>query len=128
MVMLFLLNDVVLKFKAEELRPPIAESVLLGMSLDSVTQLGAELFAANPTLQKTDPVRAMKLASLIAARWPAINSALFIARVPGCHYSQVVSRYADVALDVISGLNRRQEQGNLPTSVVDEAVWRRLAA
>ena len=34
----------------------------------------------------------------INARWPAINAALFIARVPGCHHSQVVSRYADVAL------------------------------
>ncbi|MEI7932423.1 MAG: hypothetical protein WCI21_05135 [Alphaproteobacteria bacterium] len=126
--MLFLLNDVVFKFKPEEVRPPIGEAGLSAMSLETITQLGAELFAANPTLHRTDPDRAIKLACLINARWPAINAALFIARVPGCHYSQVVSRYADVALDVISGLNKRQEQGSLPTAAVDEAVWRRLAA
>jgi hypothetical protein len=126
--MLFLLNDVVFKFKPEEVRPPLGEAALSAMSLESITQLGAEMFAANPTLHRTDPVRATKLVCLINARWPAINAALFIARIPRCHHSQVVSRYADVALDVISGLNRQQEQGSLSTAAVDEAVWRRLAA
>ena len=125
--MLFLLNDVVYKFKPEEIRPPVGEQALSAMSLESITMLGCEMFARNAGLHRTDPDRAIKRAALINARWPAINAALFIAR-PGCLAFQVVSRYADVALDVISGLNRRQEQGSLPTSAVDEAVWRRLAA
>jgi len=126
--MLFLLNDVVLKIRLDEVRTPVGENALAGLSLDTITQLGAELFAANPTLHRSDPARAAKLALLIHSRYPSVNGALFVARVPGCHPSQVTSRVADIALDVIGGLHRRQEQGSLSTAIVDETVWRLLAA
>ncbi len=126
--MLFLLNDTVLKFDLAAFNAPVGEPDLASMTLETITHLGAELYAANPTLQRTDPAKAEKLAYIIHTRWPAINAALFIARVPGCHPSQVTSRYADVALDVIGSLHRRQSERGLTAADADEAVWRRLAA
>lgn len=126
--MLFLLNDAVYSLKGDDLKVPLAQPALNELSLEQVSRLGAELFAANPTLHRTDLKRAHKLAALIIAKWPTINAALFVPPKPRCDPSQVMHRFADVALDVISGLSRRQLQGSLTTQVVDEHVWKRLAA
>ena len=126
--MLFLMNDVVFSFDAGELAPPMARDRFAKLSLAYVGELGKELYAAEPLLHMKDPERAMRLASLIIAKAPDINAALFIAPGRGCLVELVQVRYAQIGLEVMGALLQRQKAGSLTNVEADRQVWRRLAA
>ena len=126
--MLFLLNDVVLTIDPAEAVPPLAAGQFAGLSLDKLSALGAELFTGDPALARNNTVRAKRLASLIVMKSPEINAALFVAPSLGCRPEQVACRYAALTLDILAGLNVRQQSGILSATDADNAVWRRLAA
>jgi hypothetical protein len=126
--MLFLLNDVVLTIDPGEATPPLGAEKFARLSLDKLSALGAELFTGDPALARNNPVRAARLASLIVMKSPEINAALFVAPAKGCRPEQVACRYASLTLDILAGLNLRQQSGILTATDADNAVWRRLAA
>jgi len=77
--MLFLMNDVILSFDPSELAPPVTRDRFAKLSLNSVLDLGKELFSEEPLLPHKDIERAQRLAALIIAKAPDINAALFVA-------------------------------------------------
>ncbi len=126
--MMFLLNDVILKLEGDELNPPLNPSQFNSLRADTVSALGAELFAADPLLHLNSPERARRLAALIVLKTPEINAALFLAPSKNCTPGQVSCRYAQLGFEVMSGLYSRQQEGALTTVTADREVWRRLAA
>jgi hypothetical protein len=126
--MLFLLNDVVLTIDPHQAPPPLGAETFASFSLDKLSALGAELFTGDPALARNNPARAARLASLIIMKSPEINAALFVAPSRGCRPEQVACRYASLTLDILAGLNLRQQSGILTATDADNAVWRRLAA
>jgi hypothetical protein len=108
--------------------PPLAAGKFADVSLDRLGVLGAELFTSDPALARNNPARAARLASLIVMKSPEINAALFVAPSMGCRPEQVACRYAALTLDILAGLNLRQQSGILTATDADNAVWRRLAA
>ena len=126
--MLFLLNDVVFNFEAVNMAPPLDANQFASLRLDTVSALGAEMFAADPLLHKNNAEKANRLASLIALRAPQINAALFVAPANNCKPGQVSCRFAQLGFEVMSGLWTRQQNGGLTTVLADREVWRRLAA
>lgn len=126
--MLFLMNDVVFSFDAAELAPPVARDRFAKLSMSYVGDLGRELYAAEPLLHLKDPERAMRLAALIINKSPEINAALFIAPGRGCLVESVQVRYAQLGLEVMGELLKRQKAGSLTNVEADRQVWRRLAA
>lgn len=126
--MLFLLNDVV--FDLDETCP-----VTLGdarrfekLGFDYVLELGCELFAEDPMLHRTDPVKARRLAWLIAERSPEVNAALFAAPDEGCAPELVEPRFCALPAAVIRQLQTRARNGRLDAVSADKAVWGRMAA
>lgn len=126
--MMFLMNDIVLTLEARDLSAPLDAARLANLSMDSVSRLGAELYAEDPLLHQTHPERAKRLAALILIKQPQINAVLFLAPSRGCRLDQVTCRYAQLAFELISGLFGRQQNGSLTTVAADREVWRRLAA
>jgi hypothetical protein len=126
--MLFLLNDRVLSFQAQDVAPPLDAGRFHALSLAYVIKLGQELFAEDPLLHRSDPGRAMRLAMLIVAKAPSVNAGLFVAPAAGCRPDQVISRLADVGVEVIANLYSKDRTGQLNPVVADREVWRRLAA
>ena len=126
--MLFLMNDVVLDLDTVDLAAPVAAERYRRLSLDYVSSLGRELFAEHPLLQYTAPERAARLAVMIMAKSPDINAALFVAPSYDCAIDQVSVRYAQIGVEVMSVLYKRQQAGDLTNVVADREVWRRLAA
>lgn len=126
--MLFLLNDVVLSLDAAELAPPITRDRFAKVSLNYVSKLGQELYAAEPLLHHKDLEKAQRLAALIIAKTPEINAALFIAPSRGCLVDQVQVRYAQLGMEIMGALFERQKAGGLSNLEADRQVWRRLAA
>jgi hypothetical protein len=126
--MLFLLNDVVLTLDPADAVPPLAAGKFSDLSLNKLSALGAELFTSDPALARNKPERARRLASLIVMKSPEINAALFVAPTVGCRPEQVACRFATLTLDILAGLNVRQQSGILSAADADNAVWRRLAA
>jgi hypothetical protein len=128
--MLFLLNDAVLELEMEELRlpPRLRGQRLRSLSFYGLVRLGQELFSENPLLQYARPGRAQRLASLIVAKAPAINAALFVAPAFHCPVGEVQASFANVDPDLMSDLHERQEAGSLDMVAADRQVWRRLAA
>lgn len=126
--MMFLLNDVVLHVDSSEVQPPVDARQFEALTLNSVIQLGAELFSEDPLLHQNNPARAKRLAALILAKAPSVNAALFIAPAKGCPANQVQSRYVQIDLSIMGSLYSRQREGNLTTVQADKEVWRRLAA
>ena len=126
--MLFLLNDVV--FDLDEACPvtPADARRFQKLGFDYVLELGCELFAEDPLLHFDKPERARRLATLIIAKAPSINAALFVAPAYGCAPEDVTLRYANVDFEVMARLSSRQDQGMLDTVWTDRQVWRRLAA
>jgi hypothetical protein len=127
-VMMFLLNDVVLKLESQDLAPPLDQSQFANLRADTVSALGAELYAMDPLLHLNNPERAKRLAALIILKTPEINAALFLAPSRNCSPSQVSCRYAQLGFEVMSSLFSRQQDGGLTTVAADREVWRRLAA
>jgi len=126
--MLFLMNDVVLNLDGVKLSPKMASRRFQSLPFNAVSKLGQELFAENPLLHANRQERARRLATLIMAKAPAINAALFISPRYGCDPEEVSLRYASVDFEVMARLCRRQDEGMLDTVWTDREVWRRLAA
>jgi hypothetical protein len=126
--MYFLLNDVVLDLDLADVTSDEAAERYGRLSLDFVASLGAELFADEPRLQATDPERARRLATMIAAVAPDVNAAIFVAPTWGCDPQAVHASFETVPPSVMADLIVRQDAGALSTLVVDNQIWRRLAA
>lgn len=124
----FLLNDVVFNLSAADLSVEAIGGRFHAVSFEFVEQLGRELYAEHPILQRTQPGRAMRLAALIKAKAPEVNGALFVAPSLGCGKAQVGVRYASLDIAVMAGLHARQAAGRLTPLIADREVWRRLAA
>jgi len=123
---MFLLNDTVLTL--DSIQPPLDPVRFRALSVDFVLKLGAEAFAERPLLQRTDPVMAQRLASLIVAKAPDANAALFVAPALHCNPEHVLTRVASLSIDVMADLFSRQAKNGLTTVVADGLVWRRMAA
>ena len=126
--MLFLLNDVVFKLDALSLTPPMAARRFERVSPGFVRRLGTELYAEQPLLHYAAPERAKRLATLIAAKSPPVNAALFVAPAFDCDPALVSVEFAEIGFEVMAALYRRQKSGQLTNLVADRQVWRRLAA
>lgn len=127
--MLFLLNDTVLDLKAPVPLPRRLSGGRLGsLSFDDLVRMGQELFSEDPLLQYARPGRAERLATLISARAPSINAALFVAPAAKCPARAVQARFASIGMEVMAQLKARQVDGNLDMVSADRQVWRRLAA
>ncbi len=126
--MLFLLNDVV--FDLDEACPvtPADARRFETLGLDYVLELGCELFAEDPMMHRNDPVRARRLAWLIADRSPEINAALFAAPARDCAPELVEPRFCALPAPVIRQLKSRDGKGRLDAVAADKAVWGRMAA
>lgn len=126
--MLFLMNDAVLELDGGGAAPPPAAARTRALTLDHVLKLGAELYAAEPLLHRTDPERARRLALLVKSKAPAVNAALFVAPAKGCAPAAVQSRVAELAIDLMAGLADLARSGALDPVRADREVWRRMAA
>lgn len=126
--MLFLLNDVVLRVEAQTLSSALDLRRFGPLRLALVSQLGQEAFSEEPLLHHSHPDRAARLASLILAKAPQVNAALFLAPCTHCPPEHVSFRYAQIDFDVMSDLYSRQQARGLSTLDADRLVWRRLAA
>lgn len=126
--MLFLLNDVV--FDLDEACPvaPADARRFEKLGLDYVLELGCELFAEDPMLHRNDPVRARRLAWLIADRSPEVNAALFAAPERDCAPELVEPRFCALPDAVMGRLKTRDGRGRLDALAADKVVWGRLAA
>ena len=124
--MLFLLNDVVLSM--DSLEKPAEPINLRALRLEFIMNLARERFSENPALHKEEPQIALRIASLLVAKAPEVNAALFIPPRRGCPSDIVLSRVASLSFEVMADLARRQSLGALTPVVVDALVWRRLAA
>jgi hypothetical protein len=126
--MLFLLNDAL--FDLNETAPvsPADARRFEKLGFDYVLELGCELFAEDPVLQRTDPGRARRLAWLIAQRSPEVNAALFAAPAAGCDPDVVEPRFCQLPEAVLRQLQVKAARGRLDAVSADKAVWGRLAA
>jgi hypothetical protein len=126
--MLFLLNDRILDLSAAGDHQPLQPERFHALSLDYIMKLGQEMFAQSPLLHREEPERARRLALLIVSKAPEVNAALFVAPAQDCRPDQVSSRLANVAIEVMAALTRRERLGELNPVTADKEVWRRLAA
>ena len=126
--MLFLLNDAVLELETAEHSPQLHGHRFRALSFDQVIQLGKELFAQDPLLQVYHPQRARRLAYLILTKAPGINGALFVPPSKGCRAQDVAIHYCYVEFELMAQLWTRQRDEDLNTVMVDQMIWRRLAA
>jgi hypothetical protein len=126
--MLFLMNDVVLNLDAVSPSPRAAAWRYRRLSLDFITELGAELFSEHPLMHVHAPERAGRLAAMIMAKDAAINAALFVAPSFNCPPEQVSVRLTTISLEMMGQLYQRQQLGKLTNLEADRHVWRRLAA
>lgn len=126
--MLFLLNDVV--FDLDEACPvtPNDARRFEKLGLDYVVELGCELFSEEPLMHRSDPVRARRLAWLIADRSPEINAALFAAPAKDCPPELVEPRFCALPDPVMRQLESRALKGRLSAVEADKVVWGRMAA
>jgi hypothetical protein len=122
------MNDVVLELDPRSLQLPAEVQRFRSLSLPFVTQLGQELYAEFPCLQRTSPEKARRLAMLLISKQPEINAALFVAPTQNCAPEEVVTRFCQVPFEVMAMLMTRQNQGQLTNVATDREVWRRLAA
>jgi len=126
--MLFLMNDVVLNLDEVSPSPRATAWRYRRLSLDFITDLGAELFSEHPLMQVHAPERAARLAAMIMAKEPQINAALFVAPSFNCKPEQVSVQLTTVSLEMMGQLYKRQQAGKLTNLEADRHVWRRLAA
>lgn len=126
--MLFLLNDTM--FDLDETCPVTpGDARRFGkLGLDYVIELACELFSEDPLLHRNDPVRARRLAWLIADRSPEINAAMFAAPEASCAPELVEPRFCHLPAMVMRQLKTRAAKGGLDAVTADRAVWGRMAA
>ena len=126
--MLFLLNDVILSLELQVLTPPVMAQRFAALSLSSVQDLGREMFSEDPRLQHHQIESARKLASLIVAKSPEVNAALFVAPMARCRPDNVAVKLASLDMQLLAQLNYQQQSGDLTAAVADRYVWARIAA
>jgi len=126
--MLFLLNDAVFDLDDDVAVDARDLRRFERLGFDYVVELGCELFAENPELHKADPVRARRLAWLIASRQSGVNAALFAAPETGCVPDLVEPRFAVLPDTVLRQLEAKYAKGRLDAVSADRAVWNRMAA
>jgi len=126
--MLFLLNDVVFQIEGVAMDARLGDGGMRSLALPAVIQMGKELFAAQPLLQRRASERARRLAALISAKAPMINAALFLAPSAGCAPEEVTVRFASCQFEVMAQLASMQKEGGLDAVSADNKLWRRLAA
>jgi len=126
--MLFLMNDVVLNIDGVKHTPKLAGRRFKALSFNAISRLGQELYSDAPLLHTSHPEKARRLATLIIAKAPAINAALFIAPHRGCAPEEVTMQYCHVDFELMARLVTRQRNGELDTLWTDREVWKRLAA
>ena len=80
-------------------------------------------------LHREAPERACRLALLLLAKAPDINAALFVAPSVRCRPDQVITRFANLPMEVMATLLEiSKSEGGLTAVQADREVWRRLAA
>ncbi len=126
--MYFLLNDVVLSLELQVLTPPMMARKFSALTLECVQNLGREIFAEDPRMQRRMSERARRLASLIVSKAPDVNAALFVAPSRDCHPNQVAVRLATLDLQLLVELNQQQQSGRLTPMIADRMVWARANA
>jgi len=126
--MLFLLNDVVMTVELEALSEPQVAASLRAMSLNQILQLGREMFAESPRLQHVSQSGPLRLATLITAKQPDINAALFAAPAKGCPPDAVVCRFASLGIEMIHELKGFQDRGAMTKMLADFHVWGKVRA
>jgi hypothetical protein len=126
--MLFLLNDVVLTIDLEELASPQIVQSLRTMNLNQILHLGREMFAEAPRLQHLAQSGPLRLATLITAKQPDINAALFAAPAVGCAPEAVTCRFASLGIELIHDLKGFQDRHLMNKVLADFHVWGRLRA
>lgn len=126
--MLFLLNDVILSVTPQVLTPPLSAKRFAALDFEAVRELGQELYAEFPMLQRTHAGRAERLATLLLAKSGRINAALFVSPRLKCAPDEVAVRFAEVDFAIMAALADRQSCGRLTAIDTDRQVWRRLAA
>lgn len=126
--MLFLLNDIV--FELEHTCPAPARDYrrFSPLDLDSIIELGCELYAEDPLFHRHHPERARRLAWLISQKTEGVNAALFAAPEVGCAPELVEPRFCALPQPAIQQLFDRDRSGQLDAVSADKAVWGRLAA
>src|SRR5580704_2144977 len=91
--MLFLLNDIVLRLDGATMNAPIGEARMKSLTFSAIIRMGQELYSKEPLLQRTSPERARRLCTLVAAKAPSINAALFVAPALDCPPGEVTVRF-----------------------------------
>jgi len=126
--MLFLMNDRVLQLGDAD-DGEIERGRFDAISPAYAVKLGQELFSEQPMLHREAPERARRLAILLRTKAPELNAALFVAPSVGCRPDQVITRFANLSMDVIVSLYERDRaEGGLTPVQADREVWRRFAA
>lgn len=129
--LLFLLNDRVLKLLGGKdllVQSGIPMAFATNCTLaDAVTAMQTA-FLATPDLHRNDPLKASALAYLIASHSNA-NCAMFVPEGPKIkHPHQIAYRLGTVGITVLGTLNSLQDQGRLNAHVINEGVWKKMAA
>ncbi len=126
--MLFLLNDSV--FSLDEMANSVRMSGVRfrRLSFPAIIRMGQEMYAREPLLQRSSPGQALRLASLISAKTPLVNAAMFLAPGFNCRPDDVTVRFVNAQAEVMASLYERQRDGTLDTIFADKQIWRRLAA
>lgn len=126
--MMFLLNDVMIDLDAACPVTPVDARRFERLGFDFVMELGCELFAEDPQLQRNDPARARRLAWLIRLTAPEVNAALFAAPEAACDPALVEPRFCALPTAIMGQLKQREARGQLNAVSADKAVWMRMAA
>jgi hypothetical protein len=126
--MLFLLNDTVLSLDLEQLSAAPVGASLSAMTFGQVIALGQEMFSNAPRLQHLSESGPVRLATLIAAKKPEINAALFSAPSIGCAPAAVTVRFATLSIEMIHEMKALHDNGRLNKVLVDYHVWGKLRA
>jgi hypothetical protein len=126
--MLFLLNDSVFSLDGLASGVRLSSARFRQLSFPSIIRMGQELFAREPLLQHSSPARALRLASLICAKAPMVNAAMFVAPDFNCPPGDVTVRFVNADFEVMADLYQRQRAGTLDAIFTDKQIWRRLAA
>lgn len=126
--MLFLLNDSVFSLDGVAKGVRLSGQRFKRLALPAIIRMGQELYAREPLLQHSSPQRALRLASLIAAKAPLINAAMFLAHDFNAPPEDVTVRFANAQFEVMADLYNRQRDGSLDKIFTDKLIWRRLAA
>jgi hypothetical protein len=121
--MFFLLNDIVLTLDLTSVSVPMGAGEFAAISIDKVLRLGQELYAKEPRLQHGPQELPRRLCSLIVAKSPHVNAALFVAPSRNCKPDEVGVRLASVDTPLLFQLQHDQQHGLLTSAMVDDFVW-----